>query len=122
MSWNLHYHPNDRIIELTYSGKVSPQELNDALDATRELADREQTAKVLANCLDMTGGHSVLDLYSLISRYDWQVIRELQEALVMPHRSFIAKIVRFYETAAVNRALKVRVFDNREAAWDWLLE
>jgi hypothetical protein len=118
--WNINLLEN-KIIELTYSGSISPQELKEAFDASLLLAEKEKILLFLADCTNMIGGHSVVDLYSIITLLESTGLsRRIKEALLLPSlRSSVAE-VKFYETACLNRGFNVKIFLNREDALAWL--
>lgn len=117
----MEYKPDSRIIELTYSGDVSAKELIEAVDATIEISKRESTTFILADCTKMVGGHSLIDLYSLIKIFVTRDLRGLKEALLLPSANAPLQFVKFYETACQNRGFNVKVFHDYSEAVDWLV-
>jgi dihydroorotase len=69
----------------------------------------------------MIGGHSVLDLYNLISLYkDSGFPNNFKEAILMPNLNDPVENVQFYETACLNRGYNVKVFNDKDNAVLWL--
>jgi len=122
MAWNIKYNCDHKIIEITYSGIVSPSELNDALAAAMSLSQKECTLLVLADCTDIAGGHSVTDLFFLISLYEKHGLRGMKEALILPALKSSIDQVLFYETACLNRGFNVKILRNSQEAIAWLKE
>jgi hypothetical protein len=120
MAWNVKYNSDTKIIELTYSGLVSPIELKDALSAALSLSKQEGTSLFLADCTDMVGGHSITDLYFLIALYEESGLRGMKEALVLPALKSSVEQVKFYEVACRNRGFNVKIFSQIQDATAWL--
>lgn len=105
-----------------YSGSVSPEELKDAFIAAVILSKKENTTMFLADCTKMAGGHSLIDLYSLITLLESIGIgRKMKEALILPFLKSSVKDVNYYETACLNRGFNVKIFQNSQDAIAWLL-
>jgi hypothetical protein len=121
MGWNIKFNADNRIIELSYYGVVSPVELNDALTAAVSISQREGTVRFLADCSEMLGGHSITDLYFLISLYESVGARSMKEALILPFVDIAQDDVKFYETACLNRGFDVKVFNSVSEAMNWLV-
>jgi hypothetical protein len=112
----------NKYIEILYSGNVSNDELIDAVLKAKVLSEENGTNVFLADCSNMSGGHSIIDLYNLILLYEQLGLsRTLREAILLPAMPDTIENVRFYETASLNRGYTVRLFENREEALGWLL-
>jgi hypothetical protein len=121
MPWKAKINESDRFIELTYSGIVTPDELQEALLAAVTLSKDHRTDLFFADCSSMAGGHSIADLYFLISAYPAAGARHgVKEALLLPRMESPAEEVRFYETACLNKGYTVKVFSEKHDALDWL--
>jgi hypothetical protein len=122
MNWQTSYQNNTQLIELTYSGSVTRVELAKSAQAALDLAQQHGTYKVMTDCTAIQAGHSLADLYFLS---DWLITMKahrLKEAVIMPTEAASSEMARFWETTCINRGLRVRVFDQREAAERWLLD
>ncbi len=120
MAFEINIQEKLKFLEISYIGEVKPEELFDALHKIVEIGTKENISKVLADCSDMNGGHSITDLYSLISSFDGNNIYRLKEALIMPKLEASEKEVKFYETACFNRGINVKLFKDRMDAVSWL--
>lgn len=120
MTWNIKFNSKFKFIELSYVGLVSPAELNEALLAAAALSKEKQTLDFFADCSELAGGHSIMDLYALISLFESTGVRGLKEAIIFPSLQATIEDVKFYETACLNRGYNVRVFANRQEALTWL--
>lgn len=122
MNWQTSYQDQTQLVELTYSGTVTQAELALSAQATLQLAQEHGSHRVIADCTAMHGGHSMADLYFLS---DWLINMKafrLKEAVIMPVEAASSELARFWETTCINRGLRVRVFDQRDAALRWLME
>jgi len=121
MPWKVEFNGDHKIIEIKYSGIVTPAELKDAFAAVVVMTKKHNTLLYLADCSEMIGGHSVLDLYALISLFEtYDLSRNLKEALVLPNLKSSIEDVKFYETACLNRSYYVKIFSNVHDAVLWL--
>lgn len=105
--------------EATYSGTLTAAELKAAAGEIMALMQKSQTTRLLADCTDIKGGHSVFDLYELA---DWIKAHapQMREAVVLPALDLAADHVRFWETTCRNRGIAVRIFNDRDSALRWL--
>jgi len=105
--------------EATYSGTLTATDLKAAAGEIMALMQTGGTTRLLADCTDIKGGHSVFDLYELA---DWIKAQapHLREAVVLPSLDLAADHVRFWETTCRNRGIAVRVFNDRDTALRWL--
>lgn len=114
--------PFRRFLEVRYSGEVTPADLRAAFGEGLQLARELNTFLVLTDCAGMQGGHSLFDLYAMVSDLAGrhEIVR-YKEAVLMPAARGLAEKVTFWETACRNRGLWVKVFSDRDSALAWLL-
>jgi hypothetical protein len=114
----------DKVIEIEYIGKVTNKELKDALTNALSLSKEKQVNRYLANCTQMRGGHSVVDLFNLVSDYRNEIKADLsaKEAILSSQLPEIAPLIHFFEMAATNRGYNVKIFRDRDEALAWLKE
>jgi hypothetical protein len=121
MPWQATLADNSAFVELIYSGNVGPKELQEALAAAADLSRRSKAALFLADCSSMIGGHSLMDLFHLISTFPENGINRLhKEAILLPENESAMENVRFFEVACQNRGFNVRSFRTRRDALAWL--
>jgi hypothetical protein len=122
MPWQTTLAENRTLIEITYSGVITPQDLQDALQAAIKLCNESEAApRILADCRGMTGGHSVVDLYYLIALYEKEKVpHTMKEAILLPALPATLEDVKFYETASLNKGYNVRLFETHDDALAWL--
>ena len=123
MPWQVKVNPDVPVIETYYSGRLSPDELNDAVKETIVQARARNIRLLLGDCTALAGGHSVFDLYHLANDVclNHKGIT-VKEAVVLPELPAQKENVMFWETACFNRGMHVRIFGDRKSALDWLLE
>lgn len=122
MAWRCERMSAHPIIETAYVGLLDHAELEAAVRATIELAQRTGTLRFLADCSRLEGGHSIMALYGIANTLSASsAAHGMREALLLPALPKAAEDVRFWETVCRNRGLTVRIFEDRKAAMDWLL-
>jgi hypothetical protein len=111
----------ERVIELTFAGKVGPEDLLAMLRAAVETAIRTSVFRYLADLTELSGGHSVGDLFAVVQEMERMgVPRTMREAIVSRPGSIPEADARFFEDACRNRGFDVRIFPDRAAALAWL--
>lgn len=123
MPWHASLHPELPIIETVYSGNLTPSELSDAIDENIRLVRLHGQTALLSDCTGLTHGHSLVDLYYAVDAVLASGMAPLlKEALLLPDLPAPADKVKFWETACLNRGLRVRIFVERQRALEWLIE
>ena len=108
-------------VEIIYNGNVAKDDLIAAFETSFETATKNNTQRYLADCTNLTGGHSVFDLYSLIGLFQqYKVQHTIREAIILPELDKMKENVAFYETAAENRGYIVKLFRTKYEALLWL--
>ncbi len=123
MSWSASLDPRYPVIETVYSDQLTPRELGDAFEATRNLVISSGRSLLLADCSGLRGGHSVTDLYHLAETFAKVTMEHpVKEAVLLSEMPNTAGMARFWETTCYNRGINVRVFTEREGAIAWLMD
>jgi len=123
MPWSIRTQGDPPIIETTYAGLLSPTELTDAIAATIELVRTSGVQRLIGDCSELEGGHSIADLYLMADLVSVASVgMTFREAVILPGLDEPADSVAFWETACYNRGLTVRVFKDRGSALAWLLD
>jgi hypothetical protein len=121
MSWHTAFNAELKIIESTYSGVVTAEDLGQAVRSAITIGLKEKVGRCLTDCSRMEGGHSLFDLFAQIDTLQGNTLEmAIREALIMPVAAESVERVRFWEDACRNRGLDVRIFREREAALAWL--
>lgn len=107
MPWRVTFEPSGRYVETTFAGVLTPDDLKAAVMATLHECLGRNAPRLLADCSQLEGGHSVVDLYEMAS--------------AIPASAVAADTVQFWETTAGNRGLTVQLFQDRHSALAWLL-
>lgn len=121
MPWSATYSPDLDAVETRYAGRLTPADLDAAIRGTIDLGAQHATHRFLADVRDLEGGHSIVDLYEWIEKLSRDVAgRRMKEAVLVAPQPAGTEFPRFWETAATNRGLNVRLFDDEAAAREWL--
>lgn len=121
MPWNVTSVKEPMRLELTLTGRVTPGELRQAAQECMHRATSDQVWLVLADCLQMEGGHSIFDLHALADfLHATGLAHRIREAVVAPEQGPFQDVVKFWETTCFNRGIQVRLFSGRNAALAWL--
>ena len=121
MPWNVAHLPEHRVVRVVFSGLLTGENIMAAIREWAQVAQQHGTKKCLADCSDLEGGHSVIDLFQLVQMLETAgVDRSVREAIVMPLRQDKARDVAFWETSCRNRGYSVRLFANTDSALEWL--
>jgi hypothetical protein len=123
MPWQIDLHAHHPIVETRYSGFMTPAELSAAVQETIQAAKNNERSLFLGDCTELEGGHSLFDLYGLVDMILASgLAHKVKEAIVLPTLPDAAERVEFWETACLNRGIKVKIFANRQDAIGWLLK
>jgi len=123
MPWHASIHPELPVIETFYSGVITQSELTEAVMENISLVNEHGIFRLLGDCTALEGGHSIFDLYYLVDTViSAGIPGNLKEAVILPSLQASAEKVKFWETACLNRGFKVRLFQDRASALDWLME
>ena len=115
-------HTEPRFVELVFTGSVSHSEMEPAAIQALEGCDRMQTSRLMCDCTQLSGGHSVSDLYELAGRLSASPLAAtVREAVLLPSLPAMQADAQFWRATASNRGAQVQVFADRQAAMDWLL-
>jgi hypothetical protein len=123
MPWTARLNSDARIVETTYSGVLTRDDLTSAALETLEVARNSDIWLLLGDCTQLEGGHSITDLYFLAESIATSGLGgRIKEALLLPELPAAAEDVQFWETTCSNRGLRVKVFSQRDLAVKWLVE
>jgi hypothetical protein len=123
MPWTARLNAGAAIVEIVYVGVLTRDDLTIAALETLELARDHDTWRILGDCTQLAGGHSITDLYFLAESIAASGFgSRIKEAVLLPALPAAADDVQFWETTCSNRGLRVRVFSQRDLALQWLLE
>ncbi len=121
MGWSVTYCGTPPVVELAYQGAVDARELQEAFVATQQALARHSSLLLLANCLGMTTGPSVTEVFELAET----LIRNgvppgFKEAIILPLSGEARANAVFFETACLNRGLNIKILPTREEGLRWL--
>ena len=122
MPWKLTYDAELGIVCCNYSGHVTADDFKKAAQETIALAIQQKTNLLLIDDFKLESAVSTLEIYNMPKIYnEIQGNRKSRIALILPPSGKIREDVKFYETVCLNNGWKVRAFDKRSQATQWLL-
>ncbi len=123
MSWNLSYDADLKAVCCAYIGHVSAEEFKAGTQETIALAKMRKTYLLLIDDSKLKSAVTTSEIYNMPRVYnDLQGNRKSRIAIILPPTGTIRNDVLFYETVCRNHGWKVRAFDNRSEATEWLLK
>ncbi len=124
MSWNLVHHHRWAIIELILTGEQTQQDFVEAATARVKLGKETGVSRFIINPVDLVASRDqAFDVVSIPATVyaKNQADPSSAVALLQSPDKATRELVKFYETAALNRGWLVRIFEDRECAIQWLL-
>ncbi len=123
MSWKLSYDPDLNAVCCAYDGHVTADEFKASNRETIALAKKHSTYLLLIDDSKLESAVTTTEIYNMPKVYsDLQGNRRTRLAIILPPTGAIRKDVLFYETVCRNHGWKVKAFDNRSEAAEWLLK
>ena len=124
MPFTINHNASLGVIELTYRGLTTGDDLKAATSQCIALGKQTGTAKFFVDEVGMELAASVVDMLHLPTQ---QYVKEEADrrgrvAVMLPVSEEARKAVRFYELACQNNGWAVRLFSERQSALDWLAE
>ena len=122
MTWSYKQNITLQIIEVTFSGSTSSLDLQDSTSKLIALEKEIDLNKFLIDTREMKFNGSLVDIFNLpAEQYEKEgADRNGRIAVIQPDEPKEREVVRFYETACVNRGWNVRIFSDRQPAINWL--
>ena len=122
MPWRYDIDPVQQIIKVAYTGDITKHELSESASEFIALEENKGLNRFLVDTTEMLSVSSLMDVYDLpANQYvDEDADRLGRVALIPPKSSQAKEAVRFYETVCQNRGWMVQVFEERQAAIEWL--
>jgi len=123
MTWNLEYRDDLQIVVLTYLGKVSGPEIQEAAIARIDLGKEKGVTKFLIDTKNVeTADSATMRIHEIPGEIypDKKIDRTSQIAILGPKSPVSKKMVKFFETSCVNRGWRVDTFQDYESAIEWL--
>ena len=126
MPWEISYLEELKVVQTIYTEPITLEDLKDAAVNIIALALEKQTGLFLADCSKFTQSGNTMDIYKLgafLESISSTFPMNIKEAMVEPSNAQnVTNDLRFFETVANNRMIKVKVFKDSQAAIDWLIE
>src|SRR5690242_8188869 len=123
MPWTMQHVEGSQILVIGYQGKITAEELLEANQKAMGHLVGRTINKVLVDCSTARADMPILDVYKLPDLYvAGDMSRMIRVAMVLPKDGYKREIYEFYEAVCRNRGYQVQLFDDTDAAWQWLRE
>lgn len=123
MKWSVEYNDDLKIVVLTYFGRVTGSDISEAAAARIDLGKEKGVTKFLIDARKVEADELAgMDIHSIPEKLytEKQVERTSRIAILAPQTETSKKMVRFFESACVNRGWVVKSFNDQESAVRWL--
>jgi hypothetical protein len=121
MAFNVRFLEDFGVVETTWSGQVSPGDIDEGVTATGILAAEKLCNRFLVDLREQAPGGSALDIFSLAEFLCSLPPGTIErEAVLTPRTPEAAGEIKFFETACRTRGLDARMLDDRDEALEWL--
>lgn len=104
------------IIEIRSYGKVENSDIENSIRRVTEIYKQSGVNKVIVDTTEQESMPSTLKIYSLFSLFP----RDLLVAMVVNQEQPTKGNIRFAESVAQNRGIRIKQFNSREDALKWL--
>ena len=124
MGWRIMYNESSDIIEITYSGYITGQDLREA--ATKRISLQKETGSrlILSDATQVIRNPSIAEILHLPDKLypEYGAGRDSRIALVLPkNKKEAQELGHFFKIVAKNRGWFVETFYDRQEALNWLL-
>lgn len=121
MAWKASLNPENGFIEVTYSSRVTMQDVSEANADILTFVQVESPLKFFVNIVDAELELSVIDLFKIPESWDALGFgRGNSMCVVTRESSNQTKDLSFLEDVSVNRGWNVKIFTNNKEAIQWL--
>ena len=104
------------IIVVESIGEISVDDINQSIAKIQEILNKKGISKVLVDASRQESLPSMIDSYDLFSTFP----RDFMIAILVKEYQITEEELNFIETVAVNRAIRMQIFSERENALAWL--
>ena len=108
---------HDEYVELEFAGEFSPEAAMGVVDIMAAASAEAGCSSSLLDCRHMTGPLTVVDRFA-VAEYSANVIQHLKVAMLVREDRVLPD--RFFENAAVNHGVRVKLFTDADEAIGWL--
>ncbi len=121
MSWKVEYLPATGLVAVTAAGEVSDEDSRAQVGQVIDLVKQHQTTLGLVDYSEALSEVSLPSLYGLPDYFTqcggpWNV----RVAVVLPRSRYRNETYQFFKLVCGNAGYDVRLFDQREAAEEWI--
>jgi hypothetical protein len=121
MPWRVEYLPAEDVVAVIAAGEVSNEDVGAQVAETMRVLKQNQASLVLVDYANALSEVSLASLYGLPdcftrSEAPWNV----RLAVVIPRTRYRIETYQFFELVCKNAGYNINLFEEREAAEDWL--
>ena len=121
MPYDLKYNSTLQIIEIVHVGILSGKDILESTDEGILLQTEHGSNAILIDATGLETVASITDVFDLPRQYDdGAVSRATRFAVVRPKRQVAREMAQFYDNVCNNRGWRVKQFDTRDEAVEWL--
>lgn len=123
MTYRIDYDAKHCIINVLYQGTVSNKDIHKSIISIVENLHFNFTVKILTDFSKVKRlSITVLEIYELpyVFKY-FGLNQNLIKALVISKKSKNLEKLEFYETVFVNNCHRIKIFEERKPAFEWLI-
>ncbi|PXY00746.1 hypothetical protein DF185_12625 [Marinifilum breve] len=115
------FNPKTQILESTYSGKVSLNEIVEYINETKCNPNYPRALKILTYCSDSEMTFGPNDIPKIVEANNQSLAKydSITDALIVNNPNETALII-FFQMLSENKKYKVDAFSTEEAAMNWL--
>lgn len=124
MAWRVSYDDSNRCVVYVFIGKNTGSDFHNATSCGIATGKEYQTDHYLVDLQEVDVRASLVDILDMPKKQyeDEQLQRCSRIAVILPKSEKSRAEARFYETASINRGWRVKCFETRSAALNWLKE
>jgi len=121
MAWKMKYVPARAAVVVVVTGEIRNDDARAQITEIVGLLDRHETKNALLDCSEALSEMTLPELYWLAdAATELQVPWDLRVAVVAPRTRYRIESYEFFALVFRNAGYEVMLFEEREAAQDWL--
>ena len=121
MPWRIEKNEELGFMEIVYTGTITNKDVRDATAKVLSLTNPDRPNLYLADISGARFKLSFMDILNITSQWEEAGRNKRgRVAVIVSEETMKPEDLRFLETAARNRGWNLRVFEDRQAAIEWL--
>jgi hypothetical protein len=121
MTWLNQYHQDIHVVEVTFAGSVTLEEILNASISTASLTKEKGSQRVLNDYLSVKGGYSISNQYEQMAIFESiKVDKRFKQAFLLPYQYGSELERRAFEAVCSRKGYQAKTFNDRDDALSWL--